>query len=318
MISKSWRRLITLLGSARFATVLLIVLGAWSVVGSLVPQGLPTNTDVIAWAKAHPDLSPYVRAVNLHQAFANPLFLALVVVLGVSTTLCAWERTKVAVRRAATLREASHADLASVVARHDLEIVCDPALSAPEALSGASETLQRLGIKTKSHGEALVAVSQRWTAWGSPIFHWALLGLLLALFVGTAFRAEGLMGVAVGQTRVDAPASYGVLHSGFLRNWKVVRRGIRVDAFEPNFVLSGVGRGPTPTVTVLDGGGKAIKTQRVYPNNTLKIGAVTIYPAGFGLAASASVVTTGGTTVGRGFQIVDFSQEASGGTVAVG
>jgi len=294
------------------------MVGVWSVIGSLVPQGLATNTDVMAWARTHPGLEPYVRAVNLHQAFANPLFLTLAFLLAVSTALCAWERTKVARRRSATLRDAARAGLQSVVETHDMEIACDPALSGAEALSTASDVLKVLGIKVKSQDGALVSVSPRWTSWGSPIFHWALFGLFVALVVGNAYRAEGLMGVAVGETKPDAQASYGILHSGLLRNWNAVHRSIRVDAFEPNFKLGGVDRGPTPTVTVLGGDGKVLKTQRVYPNNTLKTGALTIYPSSFGLAVHASVVNSNGEPLGQGSQLVDFSQEASGGTIAVG
>ena len=97
-----------------------------------------------------------------------------------------------------------------------------------------------------------------------------------------------------------------------------MHRSIRLDAFEPDYHIGGVDRGPTPTVSVLDGAGKVVKTQRVYPNKTLNIGSLTIYPADYGLAANVSIVDTSGVETGRSVQLIDFSDEATGGTVPAG
>ena len=106
------------------------------------------------------------------------------------------------------------------------------------------------------------------------------------------------MGVAVGQTKPDAPASYGTVHTGPLHDWRSVHRSIRVDAFDLEFKTGGIDRGPTPTVSVLDGTGQVVKTQRVYPNRPLKTGSLTIYPSTYGLAAAVSIVNTSGVETG--------------------
>ena len=111
--------------------------------------------------------------------------------------------------RGRTLTKAALADGRSVAESHDLEIACDPALSEEEVLSLASATLRDLGVRTKRSGQVLRAVSHPWSVSGSPIFHWALLALIVLILVSTLQRSEGLMGVAVGQTKPDAPASYG-------------------------------------------------------------------------------------------------------------
>jgi cytochrome c biogenesis protein ResB len=318
VIRSAWHRIVVFLRSAGYATVLLLLLGVWSMVGTIVPQDSLTTKPVVGWAASHPLVEPALRFLGLHSAFSSPIFLTLVVALSVSTALCAWQRTKVALHRAGTLRDAALTKVGSLAKNHDLEIACDSSLDPGKALSVASATLGRIGVKTKQRGELLSAVSPQWTAWGSPVFHWALVGLLLALLVGNTLRSEGLMGVVVGQTVPDAPKSYGVLHAGSLHDWRRVHRSIRVDGLEPNYETGGVDRGPTPTVSLLDGSGNVIKSQRVYPNNTLKTGSLTIYPSSYGLAAVVSEITTSGAVLGRGMQLVDFSPGAAGGTIAAG
>ena len=317
MIGAAWRRLVRFLSSAVLATSLLVVVALWSVLGSLVPQGSASASAVKAWASAYPLVEPVVRVLGLHEAFTSLLFVACILVLAISTALCAWQRTKVALAKGRTLRQAATTDALSVIESRDFEIGCDPTLSGPEALSVAAETLSHLGIKTQRQGDLLSAVSPAWSVWGSPVFHWALLALILTLAGGNLFRSQGLMGVAVGQTKADTPESYGTYHAGPLRGWLSATRGIRVDAFEPHFTSGGIDRGPTPTVSLLDGQGAVITTQRVYPNMTLKSGPVTIYPDNFGLVASVSAVGSSGVETGRALLLVDFSEEATTATVPV-
>ena len=217
------------------------------------------------------------------------------------------------------LREAADADAQSLIDRHDFEITAGPALSRSEVLSATSGTLEHLGVKTKHTGDVLAAVSSPWSVWGSPVFHWALLALAIAVLVGALSRSEGLMGLAVGQAKPDVPESYGVLHAGPLRNWDGTQRSIRVDAFDPEFSTGKIERGPTPTVSVLDGDGRVIETQPVYPNSPLQAGSLTVHPNEYGLSATLVRTDTSGAVTGRSVQLVDFVEAAvEGGTRPVG
>jgi cytochrome c biogenesis protein ResB len=318
VIRRAWRTIIGFVRSPGLATWLLAVVGAWSALATIVPQGAATDPVVAAWASANPLVESVVSVVGLHQAFTSLVFTVCALGLGLSTALCAWQRTRVAFGKARTLRQAAVADERALSEGHRLEIDCDPALSGPEVLSVASATLERLGIRTKRRGDLLASVSSSWSVWGSPVFHWALLVLIVAMVTGNLTRSEGQTGVAVGQTRPDAAASYGLLHVGPLHDWATVHRSIRVDALDPAYVTGGIDRGPTPTVTVLDGSGNVVKTQLVYPNMTLKTGSLTIYPVTFGLSAVFTLVSASGAESGRTFQLVDFSDETSDGTIPVG
>lgn len=317
MIRGAWRRAVRFLGSAVFATSLLGVIGAWSMLGSLVPQGSPALPAVRAWAAAHPVLEPIVQALGLHRAYGTPFFLACVLTLGLSTALCAWQRTRSAFGRAKALRRAAAADSTSVAVTHDLEVAIAAASSGQDALSIASATLSDLGIKAKARDGVLVSVSPAWAVWGSPVFHWALLAIILVIAAGNLFRAEGLMGVAVGETKADVPGSYGFVQAGPLHDWRRVQRSIRVDAFDPAFVSDGIDRGPTPSVSLLDAAGNVEAQQLVYPNHTLKNGSLTIYPSDYGLSTTFSLVDTRGVASGSSKMLVDFSVAATSGTVPI-
>jgi cytochrome c biogenesis protein ResB len=317
MIRKVWRRIERFLTSAGLVIGLLVFVGLWSMAATFVAQGEASIPSVAAWATANPAVESVVRTIGLHQAFTSWVFLVCVLLLGLSTALCAWRRTKVAIRRSRMLRKAAIADGQPAAASHDLEIPCDPDLSGPEVLSIASETLGRLGIRAKRRDDVLAAVSSPLSVWGSPVFHWALLALMLVILTGNLLRSDGLMGIAVGQTKADAPSSYGVIHTGPVHDWSRVQRSFRLDTFEPDFKTGGIDRGPTPTVSVLDGAGNVVITQRVYPNMMLHSGSLSISAPACGLSATISLVNTSGVEAGRSIQLVDFSQTTTDGTVPV-
>jgi phosphotransferase system glucose/maltose/N-acetylglucosamine-specific IIC component len=315
VIRRVWRTVIRFLGSAALALWLLVFIGVWSLAATAVPQGTGAAPEVVAWASKYGALEPVVRVVGLHQAFTAPVFTVCVILLALSTAVCSWKRTKVAIGRARTLSAAAEADHQSIAESHDLEIARDPALGGNDALALASETLARFGIKSKRRGDVIAAVSPRWSVWGSSVFHWALLVLMIAAFVGNLQRSEGSMSIPVGETKVDAPASYLSVSAGPLHDWLAVHRSIRVDAFDPDFKVGGVDRGAVPTVSVLDAAGKVVVKQRVYPNMKLHSGSLSINAPGVGLAVYLSMRSPTGAEVGRLIQIVDFSQMTSGGTV---
>lgn len=317
MIRSVLRRIATVLGSAKLALWLLVFVGAWSMLATFIPQGDPAVPEVAAWATAHPAIDSIVRFLGLHAAFSALLFRLAVVTLAVATATCAWRRTKVAIARMRTLRRAADMDAESLTADHDLEIVCHPGLSEADVLLKAAGAFAHLGIRTRQRGLLLTSVSPGWAVWGSPVFHWGLVTLMLVLILTGFLRSEGLMGVAVGDTKPDVPASYGVLEAGGLRDRQNAQRSIRVDAFDTDYRTGSIDRGPVPTVSVLDGAGDVVKSQPVYPNNPLQTGSLTIHANEFGFAAKLAVLDQGGVVRGRAVQLIDISEETSGGTVPV-
>jgi cytochrome c biogenesis protein ResB len=178
--------------------------------------------------------------------------------------------------------------------------------------------LEDLGLRPHRREQVVRSVAPAWSVWGSPVFHWALVAFILVILFGNLQRSSGLMGVAVGQTKPDAPVSYGVLQAGPLRDWSAVHRSFRVDSFDPDFHVGALDYGPAPTVSVLDNVGHLIKTQRVYPNMPLQTGSLTVHAPADGLAVTISIVDTAGVEVARGVQLVDFATGAAAETTSAG
>lgn len=314
MIPTVLRRAGRLLASARFATVLLLLIGAWSVVASFVPQGGATYAPVAEWASAHPVLEPVVQALGLHQAFSAPLFAAFAIAIAISTALCAWQRTRVAAHRSGSLRDAATSDAAALIEKHDVEIACGSDTDEHEVLTTVERVLRDIGVKAGRRDGVVMSVSPSWSTWGSPVFHWALFAVMAAVLVGILTRSSGLMGLAVGEAKMDVPESYGTVTGGPLHDWRGVRRIIRVEDLDVDYATGGVRRGPTPTVSVLDEAGEVIRSQRVYPNNTLGLGSLTVYPSTYGIATIISMTDANGVDLGSSARLADFSEETTEGT----
>lgn len=311
--------LLRFLESARLVMSLLLFVVVWSVLATIVPQSGSAGAATAGWLKSQPLLWRVIGVLGLDRAFGAPLFVLAVSVLAISTGLCAWRRTRVAMGRMRLLDAARIRDASSIVERHDIEVPCDVrACDADSALGATSRALAGLGVKTRRRGDVLSSVSSPMSVWGSPVFHWGLLAIIVVILVGSLQRSEGLMGVPVGRSVPDAPDSYGVLNAGPLHAWGGERRIIRVDSFDKDYRAGGIDRGPTPSVSVLDAQGRVLRSQHIYPNSPLQIGSLTIHPAEWGFAVAMSLLDAKGTAVSTATKLVDVSQEAADGTVPLG
>ncbi|MBN2839910.1 MAG: cytochrome c biogenesis protein ResB, partial [Coriobacteriia bacterium] len=305
------------LGSPRLAIGLLLLLGAWTIAASFIPQNTASADAVAAWRAANPGLLQVVDTLGLHDAFASIPYVALGVFLALCTAVCAWQRTGVARRRARTLRDATAGPGVVGASSPDLDIPLGSSLGEERALQVAADTLRHLGIPAGRRGESLVSVSPWWSVWGTAVFHWALVVIIVTIALAGLVRAEGQMGVAVGQSRPDQPESYGQLTAGPWYRWGSVTRFIRVDDFDLDYQAGGVSRGPTPTVSVLDGDGEVLASRIVYPNHILRHGALSIYPVDYGLSAAIVMLDATGSEIGRAVQLLDFDGMSPDGTSPV-
>ena len=314
MIRRLSRTISRTLGSPLLALVLIILVGAWSMFATIVPQGHLDDPEVAAWIAGKGALGSLTGAIGLHEAFGAPAFVVVAVLLMLSTAVCSWGRTKVAITRSRALRAAARADASLIGAKPDLVIAIDDEVTGESVPSLVVGALGAIGVKATEDRGIVRAVSPWWSAWGSPIFHWALVLLALAAFAGVLFRAEGNMVIPIGDTKPDAPESYLALETGPWHSWDGAPRSIRVDDFDPAMKKGDLELGAVPTVSVLDADGEVLVTEDVYPNNKLHIGSLSINAPTCGLTATIALTTAGGDSLPPVVQLVAFSQEASGGT----
>ena len=311
----SLRKTANWLASPKLAAVLLVVVGIWSFLGTLVPQGVATDSKVVAWGIAHPALQPLVSALGFHQTFASPAFAVLMLLLAASTAVCSWRRTKVALRRHGLLRGISDADAHKLV-EHPTFTVTASAESSGDPVELASEALRRMGLKLHRRQGLTIATSRPWVVFGSPVFHWALLLLILAILGGRLYRAEGLIGVPEGDSRPLAEKSFGLLDKGPFYRFAEEPLLFRVDKMNLSYPVDGIDRGPAPTVSVVRPDGSIAANQVVYPNNSLRYGSLVVYPSEIGLSPGFALVSPDGAETARTNLVVDFDEAAPSGTGA--
>jgi cytochrome c biogenesis protein ResB len=314
-MTKLLRKVTSWLASPRLAAILLLVVGVWSFLGTLVPQAPAGDARVVAWSMAHPVLAPFVSALGFHQTFSSPLFVATVLLLAASTAVCSWRRTRVALRRYRLLREITDEEAARLLSRPSFTVDV-PADGPVDPLDAATGALTTMGLRVKPRDGFNVAVSRPWAVLGSPVFHWALLLLILVILGGRLYRMEGLMGVPVNDARPLVAESFGLVDAGALYNFSTPPNRIRVDKMNLVYMVDGLDRGPAPTVSILKPDGSVAASGVVYPNNPLRYGSLIVHPSEIGLSPGFALVAQDGAQGERTNVIVDFSETTPGRTTA--
>ena len=306
-------RLSQLLRSPRTVAWLLVLLGVWIGLATAVPQGGPTYPAVGAWRAAYPAIAPVVSLLGFHSAYVAPVFLGLLGLLALSTALCSWERTRVAIavwrsvgvvdgERVRRLEEspAYSVDVASVIAQGE-----DP-------LEHAEATLRTLRLRVRRGPRLAEAHAGIWARFASPVFHWSLVGLFVVIPLGQLTIASGLMGVPVGGSLLDEPSAYGVLDRGPF-NQSLSGLVVAVEEMPLALEVGGIDRGAAPLVTLTAPDGREVARGHVYPNAALRHGTLVVHMRDYGLALRITLANEG-EPVAVTEMLLDFDDDASDGT----
>src|ERR671922_531747 len=193
------------LRSMRTALILLLVVGAASVAGSLVPQ-IPTAPSAVADLFAtRPTLARAYRALGLFDVYGSWWFTLTYVLLLISLASCLVPRTRALVRglrtRPQPLRELDGL-------RHFAETVVP---GAPEAVLARSRSvLRRRRFRVAVADPGLAAEKGGAREWGSLLFHWSLSLILVGAVYGKGFGLRGVATIVEGETWTEAHASYDI------------------------------------------------------------------------------------------------------------
>jgi cytochrome c biogenesis protein ResB len=302
------RRIAKLLRSPRLSVWLVLGVTIYSLIATFIPQGGVQTPDTAAWVAAHPSMVPLVERLGLFSAFTTPVFLLLVALLTASTTACAWARTKSSVARWHSRGAVTDALVRQLKERPEFTIT-----GRDVSLERASDALRELRLDVRQGPQIAQAVSGRLGLLGSPVFHWSLVVLFLAVSLGQLTRSEGQIGIRVGGSRPEAAESYGSLsvgplfrgHSGFT---------LAVPRIQMRNVIDSIDREPAPEV-ILSDGETVLRDQLVYPNHPLRYGSYLVHRGPFGFSLPVSAETSTGQTADSLDLLIDLSESAKSGTV---
>lgn len=211
-----YRDLWTFFWSRKLATILLVFLILLAMVGATVPQqSVYPAADFMQWQQDNPLLSRLAIKLKLVRLFESPLFVGCSLMLCLSLLLCS-------VRRMFLL----------VTGREERNTVDDldktpqncVTFETPSATENILAPIERLLKKQRFNCSAdsprsLYAVRGRWGAFGSVLFHFSFLILLLGVVASTWARLEGTFTLTEGQSFRGHQDGYG-----FVRHAPLVSR----------------------------------------------------------------------------------------------
>lgn len=276
------------------ALVVVFVFYAW--LGTLV-----TGTMV------HTPLGRLLVRMGFSAPYSSPVFLTLIVLLGLSTASCAWERTASGLRVRRGASRISEGALERLRKRPDsLIALTDDDVS----LAIAADTLSASHLRVQRGPSLLAGRSGTLSPWASAVFHWSLVALIAVIAVGHLTRAEVQVGVPVGDTVPVIGAFSQVSKSA----WYAGRLGgcsVAVPSLDLTYTVRGVNRGASPLVRVYEDDA-LIAQGRTYPNHPVRVGSLFVHHGDYGLALDVTVADPSGAQSATQTVLLDFAKTASG------
>ncbi len=310
---KGWLRWIwRQLTSMRTALILLLLLAAAAVPGSVFPQRSADPNGVTAYFDANPVLAPILDKIQLFDVYTSAWFSAIYILLFTSLIGCVLPRTAAHAR---ALRQPPVATPRSLKRMPAYKAVALSGKKSQDALlANAHALLKKQGYRVAREGEAangsISAERGYLRETGNLVFHLSLIGVLIAVGIGGGLSYSGQRVLVEGEGFANNLAGYDSFSPGtFFNESQLVPFSVRLDRFEVDFyrdkTLKNQANAGTPTdfrafvTTTLGSTGKAT-AGLVRVNEPLAMPNANIYLTGNGYAPSITIRDAKGQIVYAG------------------
>ena len=277
-----WRTL----RSMRTAIILLLMLAAAAVVGSLIPQIPNSPQRVAAYHVDHPVWAKLFQAAGFFDVFGSWWFALITTLLFVSLVACLIPRSR-AMIRAARARPIHARELDAFPSFAERTVALAPQAAATNAASVLRR--KRYRVELDAAGGSAAAEKGALREIGSLAFHWAFLLLLIAVIVGKGTGYVGHATIVEGEGWTDARFNYsGDLRTGRFFNGGFSGTQIQVQDFRDDFRTSGIPMDFSSQLTLSAPDGTTEQAD-VRINHPVVFNGVRIYQFGFGWAPMIEV-----------------------------
>jgi cytochrome c biogenesis protein len=276
-LASVWRTL----RSMRTALILLLVVAAASVAGSLIPQAPLSPQQVSQMFVDSPRLAELYRVLGLFDVFGSWWFTLTYVLLLLSLASCLVPRFRGLVR-GLRQRPQPARELGSL--RHYAAARVEG--SPDEALGRARRVLRRRRYRTAIGPDdgGLAAEKGLAREVGSLMFHAAFFLLLLGVVYGKGFGFRAQATVVEGETFTEAPANYDFLpQEGRFFDGRHTGFQVRVVDFTATYRDTGLPEDFVSRVEVLEGG-EVVRREEIRVNHPLEHRGVKLFQSGYGWA----------------------------------
>jgi cytochrome c biogenesis protein len=287
----TWRTL-TSMGTA---LVLLFLLALGAVPGALLPQRSLNEAKVAQYVAEHPTIGPWLDRLQAFDVFSSFWFTAIYVLLFVSLVGCLTPRLFEHFRSLRATPVAAPRNLSRLPKHHSTEVAAEPAVVA----STVTERLR--GWRTVSHhtGEITEISAEKGylREFGNIVFHFALLGLLVAVAAGKLFGYEGnVIVIADGGPGFcsASPAAFDSFRAGNTVDGTSLHPiCLRVNDFQADYLPTGQATSFAADIDYQAGADLTAGTWRPYRlevNHPVRVGGDRVYLQGHGYAPTFTVI----------------------------
>lgn len=201
--------------SMRTALILLLMLAAAAIPGSIYPQRTADPNGVSTYFQQNPTSAPIMDKFQLFDVYSSAWFSAIYILLFVSLIGCVLPRIAVHAKALMTPPAATPTNLKRMAAFAEAEV--GPKKLAT-TLDRAQALLKKQGYRVLRDDSSVAAERGYWRETGNLIFHVALVGLLIAVGFGGAYSYSGQRVLVEGDTFVNNLAGYDSFSPGIAFN----------------------------------------------------------------------------------------------------
>jgi cytochrome c biogenesis protein len=299
-----WRSL-TSMGTA---LVLLFLLALGAIPGALLPQRSLNAGKVNDYLAAHPVIGPWLDALQAFGVFSSFWFTAIYALLFVSLVGCLTPRMIEHARSLRALPVAAPRNLARLPKHTSSRLSADSAdvNALANTIAGRLKGWRSTIRHPDDGAPETVGVSAEkgyLREFGNLVFHFSLLGLLVAVAVGKLFGYEGnVIVIADGGPGFcsASPAAFDSFRAGnTVDGTSLDPICVRVNDFSAHYLPSGQATSFAADIDYQSGGDLTANTWRPYRlevNHPLRIGGDRVYLQGHGYAPTFTVIFPDGQT----------------------
>jgi cytochrome c biogenesis protein len=301
-VRNTWRSL-TSMGTA---LVLLFLLALGAIPGALLPQRSLNAGKVNDYLAAHPVIGPWLNALQAFDVFSSFWFTAIYVLLFVSLVGCLTPRMIEHARSLRATPVAAPRNLARLPKHTSSRVVGDPETMASTItgrLRGWRSSIRHHGPPGSETSVEVSAEKGYLREFGNLVFHFSLLGLLVAVAVGKLFGYEGnVIVIADGGPGFcsASPAAFDSFRAGNTVDGTSLHPiCMRVNDFQAHYLPSGQATSFAADIDYQAGNDLTANSWRPYRlevNHPLRVGGDRVYLQGHGYAPTFTVTFPDGQT----------------------
>lgn len=267
-----WQKMGKTLGSLKLTLFVFLMLAIFSVVGTLLPQGM---TEHHLHERFGPGLGDWIVAMGFHDVYRTGWFRALIILLCVNLIVCSLQRLPKSLKLITREEQSLNPDKLLKLSYH-MDMTTRLPWTDAQARLTSIITEQFASPKTMQGSDSYTAYAVRgkWSPIIVYLVHLSVLLVLAGALVGSIFGFKGFMQIPEGES-----SSLVTLTSG--RHQVTLPFAVRCDDFDVSFYDTGAPKEYRSDLTILSNGESA-HTQTIRVNDPMTYEGITFYQSTYG------------------------------------